>query len=336
MLLFIYTLVPPPAFPCARPFLSDIMSKTAAQEEFDDFLAKNSADPDDHIHPEDRDDYARERALRERDNSDDEEENYRAAKIDEAMRMPGSYDSRAAEVKLPPASFDAGRATGVKGVIADARNYENARKSKWTEKMRSARRSVIGLTSVKASQASDSEQSGEEDEEQFLRQWRESRRRELEAEDRSRVRNRRTSPSMRTYGRLEEVDALGYLDAIEKVSRDTTVVVLVFDHEVRAHQLCVPLVLTTSLLTAPPQSEVCALIEAALKPLVSQNPTTRFVKVHSEEIEFDSAGVPAVLAYRNQGDLFANLTAIIDMIPEDEDFDTDTLLRLFQKHQILP
>lgn len=291
------------------------MSKTAAQEEFDDFLAKNNIDPNDDIHPEDRQDAARERELHDRDNSDDEEESYRAAKIDAAMRMPGSYDSRAAEVKLPPASFDAGRATGVKGVIADARNYENARKSKWSEKMRSARRSVIGLTSVKPSQdkGSDEEHSGEEEEEQFLRQWRESRRRELESEDRSRIRNRRTSPSMRTYGRFEEVDALGYLDAIEKVSRDATVVVFVYDQE----------------------SEVCAMIESAMKPLVSQNPTVRFVKVHFEEIEFDMAGVPAILAYRNQGDLFANLTAMIDMIPEEDDLDTDSLKSLFEKHQII-
>lgn len=68
---------------------------------------------------------------------------------------------------------------------------------------------------------------------------------------------------------------------------------------------------------------------------MAQNPTTRFVKVHNEEIEFDNAGVPAVLAYRNQGDLFANLTAMIDMIPDDADFDTDSLKDLFQKHQII-
>lgn len=210
------------------------MSKTAAQEEFDDLIARNTAGTDDHIHPEDREEVARERHDHERDNSDDEEERFRSAKIDEAMRMPGG-DPRATAVNLPPASFDAGRATGVKGVIADARNYENAKKSKWSEKMRSARRSVIGLTSMKmtSGQNSDSENSGEEDEEHFLRQWRETRRRELEAEDRSRVRNRRTSPSMRTYGRFEEVDAMGYLDAIEKVSRDTTVVVFVYDPEVR-------------------------------------------------------------------------------------------------------
>lgn len=209
------------------------MSKTAAQEEFDDFIAKNSTGPDDNIHPEDREEVARERDLHARDNSDDEEEEYRAAKVDAAMRM-STYDTRStAELMLPPASFDSGRATGVKGVIADARNYENARRSKWSEKMRNARRSVIEFASVKSSSdKSDSEQSGAEDEESFLKQWRESRRRELESQDRSTIRNRRTSPSSRIYGRFEEVDAMGYLDAIEKVSRETTVVVFVYDHEV--------------------------------------------------------------------------------------------------------
>lgn len=233
--------------PICVTFLLPIMSKTAAQEEFDELIAKNTAGSDNHIHPEDREDAARERAYHDNDNSDDDEERFRAAKIDEAMRMQGG-DPRDAAVKLPPASFDAGRATGVKGVIADARNYENAKKSKWSEKMRSARRSVIGLTStmkLSSNHNSDSdEHSADEEEESFLRQWRESRRRELESEDRSRVRNRRTSPSVRTYGRFEEVDALGYLDAIEKVSRDTTVVVFVHDPEVLTLAILLPVVHT--------------------------------------------------------------------------------------------
>lgn len=314
------------------------MSKTAAQEEFDDFLAKNSGGPDDDIHPEDRADVARERELHERENSDDEEERYRAEKIDAAMRMPG-YDSRStADLKLPPATFDSGRATGVKGVIADARNYENARKSKWSERIKSARQSVIGFASVK-SDKSDSEQSGEdEDEDHFLQQWRESRRREMEAEDRSTVRNRRTSPSIRTYGRFEDVDALGYLDAIEKVSRDTTVVVFVYDSEV-CELAIIPHPFRSSngvpLANSDLQSEVSSTIESALIPLVITNPGVRFVKVDHLDIEFDQAGVPAVLAYRNQGDLFANLTAIIDLIPEDEDFDSDALKTLFKKHDII-
>ena len=69
--------------------------------------------------------------------------------------------------------------------------------------------------------------------------------------------------------------------------------------------------------------------------MVGSHPTVHFVKVHYEDIEFDNAAVPAVLAYRNQGDLFANLTGLIEMIPEDEDFDSNSLKRLFKKHDII-
>ncbi len=83
------------------------------------------------------------------------------------------------------------------------------------------------------------------------------------------------------------------------------------------------------------QCEVSGVVEKALKPLVAVNPFVHFVKVHYEDIEFDNAAVPTILAYREQGELFANLTGIIDMIPDDEDFDTDSLNRLFQKYGIL-
>lgn len=43
---------------------------------------------------------------------------------------------------------------------------------------------------------------------------------------------RRQSPSKRSYGRVEPVDANGYLDAIEKVSKDTVVVVVVYSDRV--------------------------------------------------------------------------------------------------------
>jgi len=65
------------------------------------------------------------------------------------------------------------------------------------------------------------------------------------------------------------------------------------------------------------------------------NPAIHFVRVYYEDIEFDNAGVPAILAYKNQGDLFANLTYIIDQIPEDTLFDTKALSDILKKHQIL-
>jgi hypothetical protein len=206
---------------------------TPAQEEFAAFLAKNNQSDLDHIHPDDRDAVARERE--EEEQSEDEEDRYRAAQIDAAMRMP-TMDSRA-DIRLPPADFDRGRSTGVKGVIADARSYETARRTRWKEKVRAARRSVFGGPPPGhrgASSEPESDGSGAEDpdEEAFLRQWRESRLRELEEESRNPVRNRRTSPSVRMYGRFDHVDALGYLDAIEKVGRETVVVVFVYDHEV--------------------------------------------------------------------------------------------------------
>jgi len=284
---------------------------TPAQEEFAAFLAKNS-DRDDGVHPEDRDYEAREAA----DQSEDEEERYRAEQIEAAMRMP-TLDNRT-EIRLPPASFDNGRSTGVKGVIADARSYETARRSKWKDRAHRVRNSVFGLDGFKNDRSSgpDSDGSGTEDPDEaaFLEQWRESRKRELEEEARNGgLRSRRTSPSVRMYGRFDTVDALGYLDAIEKVTGETTVVVFVYDHE----------------------SMVSSAIEQALRPLVYAHPKIHFIKIHYEDIDFDNAAVPAVLAYRNQGDLFANLTGLIELLPDDEDFDTDTLKRLFVKHRIL-
>lgn len=70
-------------------------------------------------------------------------------------------------------------------------------------------------------------------------------------------------------------------------------------------------------------------------PLVKSNPTIRFVKIHYEVIEFDNAAVPALLAYHNQGDLVANLTGIIEMMPDEESFGTNSLKILLERHRVL-
>jgi hypothetical protein len=304
------------------------INPTPAQEEFQDFIDKNT-DRGARVHPEDRD-----AAQKENDNSDqDEEDRYRASQIDAAMRTPNVRP----EVNLPPASFDQGRSTGVKGVIADARAYEQARQNKWRNRVRAARRSVFGLSDVPKSNTSQSGESDDEpdqDEEAFLQQWRENRRQQLENDAKNGIKNsRRTSPSLRVFGRFDSVDALGYLDSIERVGRETTVVVFVYDHEVSI-QSTTPTPVTHHT-NAFQKCQVSALVEKALRPLVSENATTHFVKVHYEDIEFDNAAVPTVLAYRNQGDLVANLTGIIEMIPEEEEFDTDSLRGILQKNQVL-
>ena len=212
---------------------------TAAQEEFNILASKNTVRET--IHPEDRNDPD----LQDRQEDLNEEDTFRNQQIDSAMRV----STGAAGLKLPPASFDSGRSTGVKGVIADARSYETARQSKWRTRVQAARRSIFGTEQLTASVylggRSDSEtdedaisnkgsrKNSNNEEESFLSQWRDNRRKELESEaSRPEIRQRRTSPSVRVYGRLDTVDALGYLDAVEKVGRATTVVVFVTDSEV--------------------------------------------------------------------------------------------------------
>lgn len=213
-------------------------TKTDAQEEFDNILAKASAAPQLGHHPDDTDDYRHDRANSE---DRDEEEEYLQQKIDENMRIP-SFGGAGEALRLPPRDFDLGRTTGVKGVIADARSYEEARRSgNWrnkfpqsSNKARAHERSRSSATFLN----DEADGSASEDEE-FLERWRQQRR--LELEKGSNIRNRRTSPSVRRFGRFDEVDAMGYLDAIEKVGRDTVVVVFVYDHEV-----CLPFLLLYS------------------------------------------------------------------------------------------
>lgn len=83
------------------------------------------------------------------------------------------------------------------------------------------------------------------------------------------------------------------------------------------------------------QCEVSQLVSKALSPLVPKHSAVHFVRVSYEDIEFDNAGVPAVLAYKNQGDLFANLTYIVDQLPADAPVDSKTLESVLQRHQVL-
>ncbi|KAF7927416.1 uncharacterized protein EAE97_010091 [Botrytis byssoidea] len=287
--------------------------KTAAQEEFDNIIAKASAN-ENHEHPDDEKDYSFDR------NSDvDEEEEHHNRNIEDTMKMPlfdrsnsGGMGGLSEPLRLPHRDFDSGRTTGVKGVIADARSYEEARKTGgWRNKLRGNTITKEDKRATFTKDGSGSE-AGLSDDEEFLERWRQQRRVEMQSEGKD-IRNRRTSPSVRRYGRFDEVDALGYLDAIEKVGRETVVVVFVYD----------------------PECDVSQVINSALLPLVAANPTVHFVRVHYEDIEFDNAGVPAILAYKNQGDLFANLTYIIDQIPDDTIFDTKALKDVLVRHQVL-
>lgn len=210
--------------PCPPDSMSEATSSTptAAQEEFNQLFNQNLSLE---RHPEDQ---TKEEEEQEGDDRT-EEDKHRAQRINEAMRIP-VFD-RIGAYSLPHKSFDSGRTTGVKGVIADARSFDQARKAGWKAPSGSTIGAGREAGTVAMLQKKDGESDISSDDEEFLERWREERRMQMQMEGTD-IRNRRTSPSMRLYERFDEVDALGYLDAIEKVGRETVVCVFVYDHEV--------------------------------------------------------------------------------------------------------
>jgi len=183
----------------------------------------------------------------------DEESRYQQRRVEEQMRLPGG--GAGGRLNLPPPSFDSGRTTGVKGVIADARSFEQARRQVGWRGVQSGEKSrEAGRINGGEMGGREEEEEGLEEDDEFLERWREERRREIAREGND-IRNRRTSPSVRRYGRFDEVDALGYLDAIEKVRRETVVVVFVYDVEVCfLHHLPAQRLACTAMLTSPPSA----------------------------------------------------------------------------------
>lgn len=77
------------------------------------------------------------------------------------------------------------------------------------------------------------------------------------------------------------------------------------------------------------QSEVSAQVESHLSVLATKHTTTRFIKLHYLEAEMDAASIPAVLAYK-QGELMANLVAVVNEIPSDKGLTVASLERVMR------
>lgn len=225
--------------------------------------------------------------------------------------------------------------TGPKGVIADARSFEMARKRSFRQTLHalSGSQSPPSLGRNKSAgrvMAREKGSSSEDDEDDFMRTWRASRLEELSRMS-SELRTRRHSPSQRKYGSLVAVDPAGYLDAVEKVPADTIVVVLIYDDEVGACFLLPPW--TTRVMSDRHewmQSVVSNVVEDALRNLARKHNTTRFVKLHQLDAEMDDIAVPGILAYKG-GDCFANLVSIANELPAGREWSSSTLESILQR-----
>ncbi|KAF8465252.1 thioredoxin-like protein, partial [Kalaharituber pfeilii] len=192
---------------------------------------------------------------------------------------------------------------GVKGVISDAYSFENAKRRELREQ-RQRKGDSPPSTGHQRGRSIGSPTISDEDE--LMNVWRKNRLAELKA---SAATQRRQSPSKRSYGRVEPVDAAGYLDAIEKVSKDTIVVVAIYSDD----------------------SPECSFVLDCLVTIAKRYPTTRFVKLHHSEAEMDSEVVPALLAYKG-GDLFHSVMRIVDEIPTGRSLSTESLELVLRKY----
>ena len=200
---------------------------SGAQEEFNDLMRDKERRTG---HPQDDDDDARSFLNLSDDEDDDTTPGASTADPDEALARPSISLARNT---IPLTRYQAN--TGPKGVISDAQNFRDSRRS---------HRLSIRSTSTLPSQATDrvspndqilSEKIDESDEDDdldedgdFMRKWRKSRLREMRRGARdSKLHNR--NRSTRLFGGLTTVDGNGYLDALEKSPADTVVVVYIYD-----------------------------------------------------------------------------------------------------------
>lgn len=283
------------------------MTSNAAQDEFNELMRDKGRSTQ---HPEDRL-QAQNDSDRDSDREDNDGIDDYAEKEDPEDQVDQPRDMRS-NYYLPSIRSEAN--TGPKGVIADAHAFEQARKqaNRFTWRKQSPVSNGYSV-SVSASASHWNDEKGdsgsEEDEadEGFMAKWREARLRELQNAG-QRIRSRTTSPSRRIYGTLTAVDGEGYLEAIEKVGRDTVVVVFIYDD----------------------LSEISQLVESCMRLVARRNDAVRFVKLHCEDAEMEAAGVPAVLAYRG-AEKFAGLVPLMDEVPEDSELSALALETVFRR-----
>ena len=202
----------------------------SAQEDFDGLFDTNNAEPE--IHSED--------LSRSPDRSDSSSDHDGSTTLHSSGEL--STAPSLATAAMPSTSylsnttqFDAN--TGPKGVIADARSFETARKRSFRQTIYAFtdntpfKRLNVANREKSKTPSPDSSADEDEDEDDFMRTWRQKRFDEL-ASMKQEIKTRRQSPSKRRYGSLIAVDPAGYLDAVEKVGAETVVVVLIYDEEV--------------------------------------------------------------------------------------------------------
>ena len=214
---------PSPKFPTYAPTLFKMsMSVNAAQDEFNALLARNRP---------------RSKERRSEDALSTASERSSGRSSPRSSNSSANHRPSTSTGPRPLPRMD-GANTGPKGVIADAIAFNKARKNTVRQTFVTLSNTISEKISTPKTQSRgdsrDKDSSTDEDEDDFVRTWRMNRMAELHTG--AVVRNRRNSPSKRRWGTITKVTPIGYLDAIERVTADTTVVVFINDEDVRTIQ----------------------------------------------------------------------------------------------------
>lgn len=296
---------------------------SGAKEEFDELMRDKERRT---RHPEDDRDDAQS-FLNLSDESDDD------VTPPASVADPPRASMSSARSTIPMKRYGAN--TGPKGVISDAQDFQDSRRSQ-----RASMRSTSSLATQAQSlalheQVLPSEKIDEEDEfgldgedeDDFMKKWRQSRLKEMQTGPKeSHMHRNGNGSSTRLFGSLTMVDDIGYLDAVEKSGPDTVVIVYIYDDYVSWSSFSY-----LRLATDTAQSQVSDLIEKCIRTLAGKHQDARFIKLHYEDAQMEPMGVPAIIAYRN-GDKFAGLVPLIDELPDDSELNAITLETVFKKY----
>jgi hypothetical protein len=203
------------------------MTTSAAQDEFNELMRDKGRET---RHPEDRHNHDSDISDPESPGANDDY--LEKVDTDDELDLPASMRSN---YYMPNVRSEAN--TGPKGVIADAQAFEQAKKAArrftWKRNTLASAQNQQQRFNVKTWQDEKSSEDEEDGEEGFMKEWRAARLKELQNVG-EKIRSRTNSPSRRIYGTLKHVDAEGYLDAVDKSSPETTVVVFIYTQDVRA------------------------------------------------------------------------------------------------------
>jgi len=166
---------------------------------------------------------------------------------------------------------------------------------------------------------SGNESSSDADEDKWMSRWREQRMKEL---------SKTGVAGVNLFGQVDDVDARGYLAAVDYEDSDSPDDNLVAAKRGRARRNVVSVVLIYD------NSSDSKSLFQLFSGLARRHPTIHFLRLPAQEAEdMSSASLPAILAYR-RGELIANLVSFVDELPSGQLVNVSTVEAVLTKEGV--